>query len=222
MTWLRIFRFGIEIHKGTPILAATLRTNSVPLEDLDLELPFNLPSLSPDNMRLYIHVDGNENSLDSACGRLCCLTLLRDDHEPVQVFSRLGGMMDVEENVESHRRSSTFGLTTAHGIYRLLDSSRTEPNVGLQDSGTESDSESEAAGGEGDGSDPGPGDDGTDDSHSYCGSDSSVSSAPGGNGLDSLGYRDSRSVGKWIPVTSTGPVNFLGRGTQGMHSDSTD
>lgn len=221
MTWLRIFRFGIEIHKGAPIFAAVLGANSVPLEDLDLECPLNLPSLSPGNSRLYIHVDGDESSQDSACGKLCCSTLVRDGLEPVQVFSRLGGMMDVERDGGSDR-SSTFGLTTAHGIYQLLNSTRTEWNMALQDSDTRPDPGNEAAGSEGGGSDLAPWDDDTEDSHSCYGSNSSVSSAPARNGLDSLGYKDPRSVRKWIPVTSTGPVNFLGRGTREMHSDSTD
>lgn len=220
LTWLRIYSYAIEIHKGAPILAASLQPMSVPLEMLDLGHPFPLPSSSSDNLRLHIHLEDDETSIRSACGRLCCFTLLHNNLEPVQRFSRLGGMMDVATNGQT----TTHGLTTAHGIFQLLDIGQAKLGVSLEashvESDVDSDSENESAVSEGDGFNSRPRDDDTDDSHSCCSSDSSLSSVPTPKRLNFLGYRDPRSVKNWVPIMSTGPINFLGRGTLGMRSQS--
>lgn len=129
-------------------------------------------------------------------------------------------------NVATNGQTTTYGLTTAHGIFQLLDMGQAKLGVSLEASHAESDfdsdSENESAVCEGDGFNSKPRDDDTDDAHSCCASDSSLSSAPTPNGLDFLGYRDPRSVKNWVPIMSTGPINFLGRGTLGMRSQSTE
>ncbi|KAH6615908.1 hypothetical protein B0J18DRAFT_292097 [Chaetomium sp. MPI-SDFR-AT-0129] len=101
LTWLRVFNsYAIEIHRGAPILAASQQPTSVPLDNLDLGHPFPLPSSISDNIRLHIHLENDEGSAGSACGRLCCFTLLQNNSEPVQRFSRLGGMLDIEAMAE--------------------------------------------------------------------------------------------------------------------------
>ncbi|KAK1751331.1 hypothetical protein QBC47DRAFT_80983 [Echria macrotheca] len=204
MTWLRIFRFGIEIHTGTPILAATPEASLVvPLERLDLTHPFNLPSSSSGTSQLLIHLQNDEGLGNTACGRLCCFTLLRDGVAPMQRFSRLGGVMDVG----SKDQTSSYGLTAAHALYDLLLSSQTTAEDGngpvSDDSETDSDCDSI-------------------DSNSSCGSHSSGFSAPTDDHKNVLGYRNPCDIKTWVPITSTGPVNFLGRGTPRMQSGSTD
>jgi hypothetical protein len=213
-------RFGLEIHVSTLVLSASVAAASTPLDDsLTLQDPFVLPSSHPndDTAKLYVHLEDDENYAepDTACGRIICLTLTRNGREPIRLFSRLGGMISVEAGTS---RASVFGLTAAHAVYKLL--------VSGQRRSVEAD---------GDGAEPGLGngsrsddkvstsmdDNSSDnsDSDSCCGSESSASSA-----LDAfqqpLGYKDPRKVKKWLSIKSTGPVNFLGRGTRSMSAQS--
>ncbi|KAK4143441.1 uncharacterized protein C8A04DRAFT_28866 [Dichotomopilus funicola] len=217
LTWLRVFnRYAIEIHRGAPILATSLPPTSVFLDNLDLGHPFPLPSSISNNIRLHIHLEDDEGSAGSGCGRLCCFTLLHNNLEPVQRFSRLGGMLDIE----AQQKITPFGLTTAHGIHQLLVMAQARRDMSLKDSQAESDSdsdsgnefeiESESAPSEGDGSDSESGDDGTDDLHLCCGSDSLLSSAlppvslPNRYGKEGTGVGLFRQTVEWFD-RSRGP-----------------
>jgi len=67
MTW---FHFGIEIHKGTPVLAAAPRQCRYHWPSSNLDHHFLLLSSLLDSPRLHIHLKGDEKTPASASGRM--------------------------------------------------------------------------------------------------------------------------------------------------------
>jgi hypothetical protein len=207
MNWLRPFlsSFAIEIHVGSPIF-------SVETEKTDFirGLPPGDPIPMPDGTEMLLHVEEAVQDVESACGRLCCATVLRDQKVVRQSFSRLGGMVDIANRSMMSPMSSSevFGLTTAHGFYQHLVSQADD--FRNDKIGSDSDDDRQSVDQE----------DLDDTDKGQYGSNSSpklqTEEMIGIRHSLRLGYKDPRLTSAWTLVPSTGPVNILGQGAKSM------
>lgn len=207
MEWLRPFRssFVIETHVGSPMFSVdTERT------DFILGLPHGDPIPMPDGTEILFHVEEAVQDVESACGRLCCATVLMGRKVIQQSFSRLGGMVDIANHFIMSPMSSSdvFGMTTAHGFYQYLVSQADDfPNDEI-----ESDSDDDRKSMDQEDLDDS-------DKESYGSNSSPKLQAEQMAGIRRsfrLGYKDPRLIPAWTLVPSTGPVNILGRGAKSM------
>ncbi|KAJ4007664.1 hypothetical protein NW752_010332 [Fusarium irregulare] len=103
LEWLSLEGFGeVEVHPGGPKLSALESSSMI------LGLDFNEDHMYYLDQRttLYLHVEQTEG--DSACGLVCCATVMRDGAVMSQRLSRIGGILHVNDK--------PFGVTTAHGM----------------------------------------------------------------------------------------------------------
>ncbi|KAI1070373.1 hypothetical protein LB507_010356 [Fusarium sp. FIESC RH6] len=103
LEWLFLEGFGeAEVHFGGPRLSALMSSSGVLGLDFDADHMYHLDG----NTRLYLHVEEPQGV--SACGLICCATIMRDGNITSQRLSRIGGILRVN--------GKGFGVTTAHGM----------------------------------------------------------------------------------------------------------
>ncbi|KAK4454885.1 hypothetical protein QBC34DRAFT_391006 [Podospora aff. communis PSN243] len=191
MTWLHDSRFSLEVHVGASTYAAvSLTQGTVSLSHLHLKYPIALP----DGRKLHLHIEDQTKKF-SASGRLICATIVEEDNFTLvdQRISRLGGFIKIDE----HPR---FGVTTAHGIADHLIPQPAASDHSRDDS-CDSDSDTESP------------PDALKEPAGCCGTLSGSTSEEA-----RLGYKNPADVDLWMPVSSTGAVNFLGQGAEAMAS----
>ncbi|TEA13301.1 hypothetical protein C8034_v004968 [Colletotrichum sidae] len=124
-----LFSQDVEVHRGGPIFSAV--RDLIPLEQLQLDLDRGFGMKYEDGIFIHYVEDLDDGATGgSICGAICCTTFVRDGVVVDQRVSRVGGIVN-QGIMPSARDIPPLAMTTAHGMFDILERLKVEAEIAL-------------------------------------------------------------------------------------------